>query len=109
MTRRTDVITLFQKLQLGLPAGSSVRNTPPTEVIARNVAGRIGWILVNSDVPTSEVDEAVFLAMITLAHNTRTRDEVDSVLAQAEAAGAKLRQSRAPKDLPLSRRKTGTL
>ena len=27
---------------------------------------------------------------ITLAHNTRTREEVDSVLAQAEAAGAKL-------------------
>jgi predicted lactoylglutathione lyase len=27
---------------------------------------------------------------ITLAYNTRTREEVDSVLAQAEAAGAKL-------------------
>jgi len=27
---------------------------------------------------------------ITLAYNTRTRDEVDSLLAQAEAAGAKL-------------------
>ena len=27
---------------------------------------------------------------ITLAYNTRTRDEVDSVLAQAEAAGAKV-------------------
>jgi hypothetical protein len=27
---------------------------------------------------------------ITLAYNTRTRDEVDSVLAQAQSAGAKL-------------------
>ena len=49
MGRASDgVSSVYQKLQLGFPAGSSVRNTPPTEVIATvtSLAGLSGsWLM----------------------------------------------------------------
>lgn len=65
-----------QKLQLGFPAGSSVRNTPPTEVIATVTSlAELNRILVNSDVPAPEVNKALTFAI----HMRRTRGVIKFV------------------------------